>query len=181
MYEFVLEEKKLITDPYIKKRTKEEGFEQFLYRFVYDGIKGIFEDTGYNGLNRYHLAWDGLHANYDEITGTENYSDFSENDPAHIKLLEELYKVSGIRVLSAEYFMEKKREPYKKIFGDLDIDFTMPVKGEVIMQHIDIIVACLTKAGYKPWIKEKILLNPDNLYTLWIRGELFGFYKTRER
>ena len=44
------------------------GYHQPLYEFEYKGKKGYFEDTSCGDFGRrYHLEWNGLHLNYDQV------------------------------------------------------------------------------------------------------------------
>lgn len=92
-------------NPYVdhEKSCNGGGYHQPLFEFEYNGIRGTFEDTSCGDFGgRYHLEWNGLHANRDQVGNEDNYSEFSRENPVHMELLRKLYNLTGWHIRTKE-------------------------------------------------------------------------------
>ena len=155
------------------------GYNQPYVEFIFNGIKGTFEDTSCGDFGtRYHLQWNNFSAYRDTVGGGNSYySDFSSSNPEHVELLNKIYKLTGRYVRTWEDYAQEYQEMLDDIFGDLDINFMQPVAGSVLLNNIDVIVDSLESSGYIYWLDDYIQLNPNMMYELWLEDGRFGFRK----
>jgi len=153
------------------------GYYQPLYKFVYNGIEGKFEDTSCGDFGgRYHLEWNGLHANRDQVGNECNYSEFSRRE--HAELLDELYNLTGWRIRTKEDYAEMRAETFDEIFCS-DIDFSRTLSGDFILDKIEYIQNRLASKDYTYWLDDEIKVNPYAHYELWLdqSSRLWGLRK----
>lgn len=103
------------------------GYDQPGYTFEFKGIIGYFEDTSCGSFgSRYTLNWNGVHADYDSVGNEiEEYSEFSNKNPDHLELLEEIHNLTGFRIKTQEEYeiMEQEQEYDDPEYDEQEYDF----------------------------------------------------------
>lgn len=159
-----------------------DGYNHLYYKFIFKGIEGTFEDTSCGDFrSRYHMEWNGLHANYDtfynefgsEFGSEYCYSEFSSSDLNHMELLEEIHNLTGWRIPTQEDYQEEYNNFIEGVFGEDFLNECLDLR--VLSKHLDIISETLAIQGYFYWQQEPMKLNPESDYVFWIEAWTYGF------